>query len=1043
MRKLLPLLFLASPLAFAHPDDEAPAAPPDPPKSDAKKPDWNVEDPHGPSHEISLDLTEGTWMSVTVGDRIVFDLLGDLWSIPLTGGEATRLTSGVAWDCQPRFSPDGKTIAFTSDRDGNEQLWLMDADGKNPRKLTDENDARITEPVWDPSGKWVYGRRRTIDTRSIGVTEIWQYHLDGGKGFALTKLDEHPHAGELAASDRYLWFSDRAKRFDYDENPIQDLWTIHRLDRRNGTVALQVHGSGGASRPTLSPDGKSMAFLSRVRSRTQLEVVDLATGKRRVAVPELDRDEMEAFALHGTYPELAWTKDGLYYWAKGHLWRLGTDGKAVQIPFHAKGTWRLHDVQRWANPIGDAVTARVIRWPSVNTQGQTAFSAIGALWVREPDGKIRRVSEKTGYAPSFSADGKRLAWTSWDDRTGGALHLTDVRSGKDEVLPVKGQLVNPAWGDDGSLVVLRGIAGGTSPDLGDESWYEIVHVVPGKKGWTSSVVTSASNRGTSDRAPKLHLHDGRVWLMEDVPAEGRKPPTGALVSFALDGTDKRTHLTFTAVDEIAISPDFTEVAYKSRHQGYVTALPMWGKPVDIDALPGIKLTTIVGDWLAWTPDGKSVTWAEGPALYRKPVSSLVKSKDDKPDTAGLVKTLIDLQVPRAKPSGVTALTHARVLSMKGDEVLADTTVVVDQDRIVSVGGPVPAGATVIDCTGKTIIPGLVDVHAHLHYTAGDVLPEQEWRYQTALDFGVTTVHDPSASTDLVFTQAERVDAGYEKGPRVYSTGFILYGALSNQGADTPDPETAINHVKRMEAAGARSVKVYQQSQRARRQWYVQACDQEHVLCVPEGGGDMFQNLGMIADGFQAVEHALPESPLYADVRGFVAGSHTATSRGTAYTPTLLVAYGGLMGEDDWWQNHSPIDDPRLLRHFPARELDAAGWRRPLHVTETTWNYQSVARDAAALAKMGTLVTLGAHGQLQGLGAHWELWSLAGPGAMSPMEALHAGTINGATYLGLDKDIGTVEAGKLADLIVLDADPLADIHNTAKIAFVVKNGEIFQ
>jgi imidazolonepropionase-like amidohydrolase len=213
--------------------------------------------------------------------------------------------------------------------------------------------------------------------------------------------------------------------------------------------------------------------------------------------------------------------------------------------------------------------------------------------------------------------------------------------------------------------------------------------------------------------------------------------------------------------------------------------------------------------------------------------------------------------------------------------------------------------------------------------------------------------------------------------------------------------------------------------------------------VLEGGVDLWQDLEAVVDGFGAVEHNLPVAPLHADVRALFAGAVAGGRVGTFYTPTLLVAYGGLTGQHGFWVDDNPLDDPRMLRHWPVRELQAMSWRRPMYALDTELNHEVVAREAAALARLGVPVTLGAHGALQGLGVHWELWSLAASGAMTPHEALRAGTATGARYLGLEDRIGTVAAGYLADLVIVDGDPLEDIRRSDDIFMVVKNGGIWR
>ena len=594
--------------------------------------------------------------------------------------------------------------------------------------------------------------------------------------------------------------------------------------------------------------------------------------------------------------------------------------------------------------------------------------------------------------------------------------------------------------------MLRGAGGTVSADLASEAWYEVVLLTRDRRGWRSRPITAVDAHWGA-RKQRLRLHDGRLYFLEFAAPEPRKAETATLVSIALDGSDRREHLDLGQATEATLSPALDAIAYVVGHQLHVAALPPDPRDLALDALPHAQVTDIVADWVGFGPDGSEVTWAQGPILHRRPIAGLW-TDDDPPDPAddpAIERIEVALTVPRARPTGAVVLKGGRLIPMAGPQPALDgVDVVIQGDRIAAVGPDlaIPEGAVVIDCTGKTVLPGLIDVHAHLHFSSGDILPEQEWRYQVALDYGVTTVHDPSTLTDVVFTQAEMVAAGRMRGPRVYSTGSVLYGALGSHNAVTPSLEAAHAHVARLKAAGATSVKVYQQSARTQRQWYLDACAAHDVLCVPEGGGDLWMDLGMVVDGYPAMEHALPTAPLYRDViELWAAAAEGGDGLGTFYTPTLQVAYGGLGAHHFFATRDRPVDDPWLRRHTPHRQLEAQLWRGGVAAHPDDWRFRRTARDAAAIRSAGGHVTLGAHGELQGLGVHWELWALAGPDAMDPHDALATATLEGARYLGLDAELGSIEVGKLADLLVVNGDPLADIEATARVHAVLKNGEI--
>ena len=623
--------------------------------------------------------------------------------------------------------------------------------------------------------------------------------------------------------------------------------------------------NGGAIRPHRTPDGSGLVFASRDRTKTLLEHLNLETRERRVIGDWLDHDQMEGFALHGVYPSGDWTDDGdLVIWAGGKLWRVSMTGERTEIPFRVSEQWTFHDVPRWPNTPPDTVKSRVNRWTTVNRFGDIAYSAMGRLIVQTASGQVHDLG--TGFAPSWAQDGRALLWTSWSDADAtGRLHITGNRGrGGTTTLPVQGQLVNPAMSEDGqTIAVLRDPNTDNSPRLGSIPWYELIVLQKDRGRWIPQYTGTAVDTGMGFRSPRLTVHRDRVWWLSVGERPNREPAKAEWVSTDLRGRDKRVHLHLEGAVEASPSPDFSRLAYKLGHQAWVTALPKPGTAVELKALPQYQLSDAVGDWLGWTPDGSGVHWTEGDTLVTNTLSGpgIPSTPEDTeaeepPDTR--LRTLLTYAKPRHVPSTTFALTHATVITMEGDTVVEDATVLIEGDRIAAVGPEVtiPEDAQVLDVKGKTIIPGLIDVHAHLHYGSKDITPEQPWDYNVNLDYGVTTVQDPSASTDLVFTQAERVESGLSQGPRVYSTGFVLYGALGNENAETPDRTAAHHHVERLKMVGAKSVKVYQQSRRDQRQWYVEACNANQILCVAEGGGDLWMNLAMVADGFHAIEHAL-------------------------------------------------------------------------------------------------------------------------------------------------------------------------------------------
>jgi len=1076
----------AAPPASAHPDFDAfTEAGPDTAAADSSKAKdkkdvpWLVSEAHGPVDTVRFETDEATWLNVDVspdGKILVFDVIGDLYTLPIGGGEAHRITQGPAYDHQPRFSPDGSEILFTSDRGGTDNVWAMKLDGSELRPLTKEKDRMMNTADWSPDGEYIVARKRITDASSLGTVELWMYHRLGGSGIQVTKKTEIPDANgpTFSPDGRWIYFAYRNSRYQYNRNVYAGIWQIRAYDRETGNIRVITEGPGGAGRPRVSPDGKTIAYVRRDRDETLLVLQDLASGSERVLFHGLDGDMQENFAWTGVYPGYDWTPDGrsLVIAYGGKIHRLDTaTGAGTVIPFHAVVEQQVAEHLRFPHDIApDSVHVKMVSWPTQTPDDKVlVFEALGTLYsMALPAGKPKELEHAgaRAYAPSISPDGKQIVYASWDDGAQGHIQVMPIGGGASRAITTgPGQYSGPVFSPDGTKVAFLRGAGTTlrNGELGSESYLEILWV-PVRGGEAQYVVT-VDNRGSSRPMPRLSWSpDGsRIFYCEDV-GDGPEGRT-ALVSIRPDGTDRREHFRIRHAEEIVPSPDGKWAVFDRLHEAFLVAFPELGRdPQEVsgegDGLPTYKFAKEGANWLNWCDGGKKLTWGYGPEFFRVRVDDVrrvweddkveagektvpkapddtTKAGDDEDKFKVQPDTLeVRLTVPRAVPHGTYAVTGARIISMKGDEVIESGTIVVENDHITAVGRNVqiPAGARTFDAAGKTIMPGMVDVHAHLHYNHLDIIPEAISDYYVNLAYGVTTTHDPSASTYNVFTQSEMVEAGITVGPRIFSTGFILYGADIPNAAPMPDRDAAIGHVRRMKKLGAWSVKSYMQPRREQRQWVIEAARAESMLVVPEGGGNLEANLSMVIDGHTGIEHALPVTPIYNDVVQMFARTRVG------YTPTLLVAYGGLSGENWFYQHYDVWKDEKLLRFTERRSLDARALRRDM-APDFDWHHMDVAAGCKKVLDAGGLVQLGGHGQLQGLGPHWELWGLT-QGGMSNFQALKCATINGAEYLGLDGYIGSIEPGKLADFVVLDANPLDDIHNSNTVRWVVKNGEVF-
>ena len=1022
---------------------------------------------------ISFSADEGTWVSLDVspdGKEIIFDLLGHLYVLPISGGSAHQITNGMEFDSQPRYSPDGNRIVYVSDRSGSDNVWVSSKDGSWKVSITHSQRLAYVSPLWTPDGSHVIVSQ--IDSASDRLTNsLWIYDVRGGSGREISKKTDDVLGAAISRDGAELYYArnNMPRQWPYVN---MRAWQIGLQHVGHGESEVMTQEPGGAVRPALSPDGRFIVYGSRFRGQTGLRLRDIQTGKTSWLAFPIDRDDQETFGIHSQdlLPGYSFTPDGknviAAFGGKIHSIDVATKHQRT-IPFSAQILRDIGPHLAFTDRfLTGPVRARAIQSASYSPDGkEIAFSAFAHLYVKRAGDDPRQVSLQNTWAfdPSWSPDGRWLAYTTWTDEGGQLWKIRSDGTGSPEQLTHEARFYSdPVWSPDGTRIVFLAMPWRERLQLGlDFSW---TPNVPHQDIMSISAEGGEAHRVLSDVEAR-HLHFTRESERLYYTSHSKTPSDGEmdeLHSVRLDGSDQTTVLKITGKDlgwestpygEIVLSPDQRAALVLFRNQVYEALLsPGFGydaSTIDLDSpqIPVTKITREGADAIQWTNAGANIAWRLGvnefsrdsvAAKKNTTESSANEKNASSPVVEGKVNAesvILRVEEPRQEAGGVLALLDARLITMRGDEVFDHGDVVIESSRIAAVGKhgavKIPDNAHRVQLAGKTIVPGFVDTHDHWFLMRHEMPVQQDWVFVADLAYGITAGRDTQSQTTDIFQDRDLEESGQILAPRLLSTGPGMF-----RDSDLTSLDDARDLARRYrENYGTNTVKNYLVGNRRQRQWLVEACKELRLMPTTEGAGDLKLDLTHFIDGFAGNEHNLPTPKLYSDVIQFIAKSQTY------YNPVVPVNYGGLKPISYWVQTQHPLDDPKVQRFYPRSFLERFQ-RMNVWAPLEEYDFKEIAESAARVVDAGGRVSIGGHGDFRGLGFHWSLWTLA-DGGLTSHEALRLATLEGAKAVGYGDDLGSIEVGKLADFVVLDKNPLDDIRNTTAIRYVIKGGFVYE
>ena len=969
---------------------------------------------------IEFETSEVTAPDIAVspdGEWLIFTMLGHLFRLPVEGGEAEQLTFGPYYDTDPVFSPDGSRVVLVSDRDGSDgNVFVLELATGQITQVTRE--AWAARPAWSPDGQSIV--YLSLVREVLGVTPLPNHSIpdtvparvrrvavNGGQPETIFAAPKLYRSINYLPDGRLVWTVIELKMED-NQTPR----ATSRIEARdsNGDIS-ELYTVPGYLEP-LEADPTGNGFYGR----RFFPVLPWHTQRPEdfVFLPLPEGAERLLFTLspaRGWTPRFAVAPDNksLFLGENRGIWQVELPGGArTPIPFRAQVKLEIQEpilppTADWLSTESSSAPQFILH-PRLSPDGQTlVFGAAGYLWQQHlQGGPARRLFSGSAIErdPAFSSDG-------------GWLAFVHIQHGKEEI-----RVLSLETGE------VRTIASGQS--YWNLNWasdvQQLVFVEIDTHTFQSKVIAlSVSDRSREELAEIDWWWGSRPHLSSDrreLYFAGR-PGAGQLYRLRLTPGAKPeaiTQLERQLMRPLVFSKG-QRVVFKRNREIWMASLE--SGLVKEEHLH--RLSKEGGNSFAIAPDGLAVIYSAGKRVWRQPLGG--GPREEIP---------VRLELGRSTPPPLL-LRRVRVLDFRTGGFGPESSILIERGRIRWIGSEddrtLTPETTIIDAGGRFAIPGLFDMHVH----------EQDAHLQKRfLAYGVTSVRDVSGWLEWLGALKDRSENSSDPLPRYFFSGDMFRGGYPIHPSLwllIYDEDDARHYVRLWKQWGADFLKVYYPLSWTLQRVVAEEARRQGLPVVGHGSNGVAEIVKSVTLGYTSLEHSLTPTRAGDDVLQLLAAA------GTRWDPTLSTRGHPLLLRDE----PERLADAKLRAFTPEwaiREARAGGssmWTLGEHEARGRWvDLLASVKDAH---ERGVKLLIGTDRAWLAASLHWELEYFVQAG-LSPLEVLRIATQEAAEAVGAENELGTLEPGKLADIVLLNKNPLEDIKNTQTIWRVIKGGWVF-